>query len=226
MTDDDGATGSTISTVTVTSPGGPSVLASDAFQREVINGLGTADVGGPWTTSGGTTAFSVTGGTGRIRMATPGGTLNAYLDGAPQQAGDLRLSFASDKPATGSGVYVSVIGRRVAAIGAYQAKIVLRAGGTVGISLVRVNASGGAEVALQAAINVPGLAYVAGDRLNVRLQVVGASPTTLNLKVWKAGTTEPSAWQRTATDSTAGLDRPPEEWGFAPTSPVRAPMPR
>lgn len=205
VTDDDGATGSTISTVTVTSPGGPSVLASDAFQREVINGLGTADVGGPWTTSGGSTAFSVTGGTGRIRMATPGGTLNAYLDGAPQQAGDLRLSFASDKPATGSGVYVSVIGRRVAAIGAYQAKIVLRAGGTVGISLVRVNASGGAEVALQAAINVPGLAYVAGDRLNVRLQVVGASPTTLNLKVWKAGTTEPSAWQRTATDSTAGL---------------------
>ena len=205
VTDDDGATGSTMSTVTVTSPGGPSVLASDAFQRDVVNGLGTADVGGPWSTSGSSTAYSVTGGMGRIRMATLGGTLNAYLDGAPQQAGDLRLGFAADKPATGSGVFISVIGRRVAAVGAYQAKIVLRAGGAVGISLVRVNASGGAEVALQAAINVPGLTYVAGDRLNVRLQVVGASPTTLNLKVWKAGSTEPSAWQRTATDSTVGL---------------------
>ncbi len=73
------------------------------------------------------------------------------------------------------------------------------------ISLVRVNSTGGAETTLQPAINLPGLTYAAGDRLNVRFQAAGASPTALNLKVWKVGTAEPSAWQRTVTDSTAGL---------------------
>lgn len=205
VTDDDGATASTTSTVTVTAPGGPAVVASDAFEREVATGLGSADVGGAWTFTGAASSYSVTGGTGRLRLATLGGTLNAYLDGASQQAGDLRLSIGVDKPATGSGIFISAIGRRVAVAGAYQAKIVLRVSGAVGISLVRVNSSGGSEVALSPAINVPGLTYAVGDRLNVRLQTTGTSPTTLNLKVWKAGTPEPAEWQRTATDSTAEL---------------------
>lgn len=205
VTDDDGATGSTTAEVTVADPGGPAVVASDAFGREVVNGLGSADVGGAWTFTGAASSYSVTGGTGRLRMATLGGTLNANLDGASQQAGDLRITIGVDKPPTGSGIFLSVIGRRVALTGAYQAKIVLRVGGAVGISLVRVNSSGGSEVALTPSINVPGLAYAAGDRLNVRLQTIGTSPTTLNLKVWKVGTPEPAAWQRTATDSTSAL---------------------
>lgn len=205
VTDDDGATAMTSTSVTVTDPGGPGVLASDAFEREVSGGLGTADTGGAWTTTGAASAYSVTSGTGRLRMTTPGGMLNAYLDGAPQQAGDLRFSFAADKAATGSGTFISAIGRRVATAGAYQAKIVLRSSGAVGVSLVRVNSSGGGEVTLQSAINVPGLTLTAGERLEVRLQVLGTSPTTLNLKVWKAGTPEPTTWQRTATDATAAL---------------------
>jgi hypothetical protein len=39
----------------------------------------------------------------------------------------------------------------------------------------------------------------------VRLEVRGASPTTVRAKVWKQGTTEPVTWQRTATDTTSGL---------------------
>lgn len=205
VTDDDGATATTATSVTVTDPGGTGVLASDTFERQVTAGLGTADTGGAWTTTGTASPYSVANGTGRLRMAAPGMTLNAYLDGAPQQAGDLRLGFTADKVATGSGTFVSVIGRRIATVGAYQAKIVHRSTGAVGVSLVRVNSTGGGEVVLQSAINVPGLTLAAGERLEVRLQVLGASPTTMNLKVWKAGTAEPAAWQRTATDSTAGL---------------------
>lgn len=205
VTDDDGATASTTAAVTVTDPGAPAVIASDAFGREVVNGLGSADVGGSWTFTGASSSYSVTGGTGRLRMATLGGTLSAFLDGASAPSGDLRFSIGVDKPPTGSGIFISAVGRRVPLVGAYQAKIVLRVGGAVGISLVRVNTSGGGEVALTPAINIPGLVYAAGDRLDVRLQVIGGSPTTLNLKVWKTGTPEPAAWQRTATDATAGL---------------------
>jgi hypothetical protein len=35
--------------------------------------------------------------------------------------------------------------------------------------------------------------------------VTGASPTTLKVKVWRAGQSEPSGWQVTATDSTSTL---------------------
>lgn len=205
VTDDDGATASATSTVSVTGPGDSGVLARDAFERRVINGFGTADVGGPWTTTGSGTSYAVDVGTGQLRLASPGGTLNAYLEQVSASAGDLRFSFAADKPATGSGIFLSAIGRRVPGAGAYQAKIVLRSSGAVGVSLVRVDAGGGSEVTLQSAINLPGVTYVPGDRMNVRLQVLGTSPTTLNLKVWKVGSTEPSVWQRTATDSTAAL---------------------
>ncbi len=40
VTDDDGATHTATSTVTVTEPGGPAILASDTFEREVSNGFG------------------------------------------------------------------------------------------------------------------------------------------------------------------------------------------
>jgi len=49
------------------------------------------------------------------------------------------------------------------------------------------------------------MSYAAGDRLRMRLQVSGTSPTQLSGKVWKVGTTEPSGWQVVGTDSTAAL---------------------
>ncbi|MDO8122556.1 RHS repeat-associated core domain-containing protein [Isoptericola sp. b490] len=44
-----------------------------------------------------------------------------------------------------------------------------------------------------------------GDRLRVRVQVEGASPTTIRAKVWKVGDGEPSTWQVQTTDATSGL---------------------
>jgi len=75
-----------------------------------------------------------------------------------------------------------------------------------------VDASGSVKLQLQRGTNtvllgttVPGLTYSSGDRLQFRVQVTGLSPTTIRATVWKAGTTEPVAWQLTATDSTAAL---------------------
>jgi hypothetical protein len=43
------------------------------------------------------------------------------------------------------------------------------------------------------------------DRLNLRVQALGRSPTMLRARVWKVGHSEPIAWQVSATDPTAGL---------------------
>ena len=53
------------------------------------------------------------------------------------------------------------------------------------------------------AVVVPGLTYVAGDKINIRFVVDGIGTTALKVKVWAAGTSEPAAWLVNTTDSTA-----------------------
>ncbi|WP_104083485.1 PKD domain-containing protein [Cryobacterium sp. Y11] len=198
------ATDSTTRAVAPASPPDLTVLATDAFTRTVTNGLGTALSGGPWTTTGSASMYSVTG-TGRIRLATPGTTANGLLGQVSTTASDVLFTVSVDKTPTGTGTYVSANGRNVVGVGAYRAKVVLRSTGVVGLSLVRVNSSGGGEVTLQAATNAPGVSFLAGDQLKVRLQVTGTSPTTIRAKVWKLGSEEPVTWQRSITDATAAL---------------------
>ncbi|MHA7145106.1 PKD domain-containing protein [Arthrobacter sp. TmT3-37] len=204
VTDNAGQTAATTRSLTVTTPGQPVGLATDTFSRTVTNGFGTAEVGGSWTTTGTSSRYSVSD-TGRVVFSTPGVTNNAYLAGVSSTATDLRMTVSADKRATGNGIYVSPIARRVLGAGSYQAKIVLRSTGAVGLSLARANATGGSEVVLQPAIDVPGLTLAAGDILAVRVQASGTNPTTLRAKVWKSGSAEPAAWQRSVTDTTAGL---------------------
>jgi PKD repeat protein len=47
--------------------------------------------------------------------------------------------------------------------------------------------------------------YTAGEKLSIALSVRGTSPTSLALKVWRTGTTEPTSPQLQATDTTAAL---------------------
>src|SRR4029453_13091364 len=112
VTDNGAATGST--TQAVSPVAGTATLAVDTFSRTIANGLGTADVGGQWTTTGSAANYSVSGGTGRLRIASAGTGNNAYLGIASSSATDLYVEIATDKPATGSGLYVSAVGRRVA----------------------------------------------------------------------------------------------------------------
>lgn len=203
VTDNLGATATTTRTVTATAPPQPGSLAADTFTRTVSGGFGTADAGGAWTTTGSTTSYSVSAGAGRIRFATPGITNAASLSSVSSDATDLTFRVSSDKAASGSGTYVTAVGRRVGSTAAYQAKVVMRADGRATIALERT--AGSAVTVISPGILVPGLTMAAGESLTVRISVVGVSPTTVQAKVWKTGTTEPSAWLRTVTDSTAGL---------------------
>ena len=205
-TDNAGATATTARQVTVGTVA-PAPLASDAFGRTLTNGFGSADVGGAWTSTGTSSNSSVSGGSGRMRIATAGSGNNVYLNGVSSSATDLYLTFATDKPASGSGVYLSAIGRRVSGAGEYRAKLLLTSNGSVALSLIRTTSTG-AETTIASALTIPGLNYAVGDKLAMRLQVTGTGPTTIRAKVWELGTAEPTTWQRTVTDATAALQVP------------------
>jgi PKD repeat protein len=204
VTDNRGATASATRTVEVAAPA-PANVAADAFGRTLASGWGSADTGGAWTLRGSSSNFSVADGAGRIRMNTPGAGPGASLASVSAAGTDTSVRFSLDKPATGGGIYVDVIGRRVGTTGQYFATARVTSTGAVVLQAQR--AVGSTETVLRQS-TISGLTYAAGQQLQVRLQVTGTAPTTVRAKIWPAGTDEPADWQVSATDSTAGLQVP------------------
>ncbi|WP_241992067.1 LamG-like jellyroll fold domain-containing protein [Cryobacterium lyxosi] len=199
VTDNDGATDTTTRSVTVSAPMPvPTGIATDAFTRDVSSGLGSADVGGAWTTTGRVSNYAVTAGAAHMSVAA-GGTANGYLVGVSSESTDVTVTTSLQQATTGAGTYVSLIGRRVGTDD-YRARVKVLATGAVQLQLMR----GGTT--LQAS-TIDGLSYATNDQLHVRLQVFGTAPTTIRAKVWAAGTTEPTTWPLSRTDATATLQQ-------------------
>lgn len=204
ITDDGGATSTTTRTVTATAPPQPGSLAADDFGRSVAAGWGSAPTGGVWSITGSLSHFSVGAGTGNIRLPA-GASGSVYLAGVQATTADVRATASLDKLVVGGSAYISTIARRVPSAGAYQAKAVVATTGRVTLGLVRVNAAGGAEVAIRPAVVVPGLTAAPGTPMSMRVRAVGTNPTTLEARVWPAGTAEPATWTISGTDATAAL---------------------
>jgi len=200
VTDDDGATGAVTKSVTVSVPVGP--LAKDAFGRTVTDGWGTADTGGAWTRYGTASIFSVTGGAGQMRVVKGASGPRVALQSIGSKATRATVKVSADKVANGGGSFVS-LGGRATGTNDYRAKVKIAANGALTLYLVRV--VNNAETTLGSTNLGSAFTYTAGSTLQLKLEVTGTAPTTLRAKVWKTSQTEPTAWQLTRTDSTAGL---------------------
>jgi hypothetical protein len=185
-------------------PVAPQTLAADAFSRSVTSGFGTADVGGSWSVSGSSSNVSVAGGAGRIIARTAATGQGVSLTTPRTTRADMSVTWSVDKPATGGGIYLYTLARRVVGEGDYRTKIRLLSNSSVSLAVDRAD-SAGVETNILRATTVPGLTYAAGDQLRLRTQVVGTSPTTLHAKVWRAGTPEPATWLLSGTDATPVL---------------------
>jgi PKD repeat protein len=204
--DDDQDTGTVSHDITVQAQPVVVQLAADAFGRTTTNSWGTADQGGAWTLNGNATNFSVGGGLGSIKMPSAGSGPSVFLGGISSDDTDVQVSVSLDVAPVGgtAGVDQGILLRRIAAVGDYRAKVRFVPGGAVRLGLYRTD-SAGAQTAVVAEQTVTGLTYAAGDVLNIRAEAFGTSPTTLRAKLWRQGTTEPTAWMVSGTDSTAAL---------------------
>ncbi len=191
------STSTTTSSSTTTLPT-PVSRELDTFERTVSSGWGVSDFGGPWSTSP-AGSFSVDGSVGRF--ATAAGTSRlALLTATPAIDTDLQVTVSNDKPATGSGLYLSVIARAVPGASDYRTVVRTRSDGRVSLRLDR-----GTSPTIAGEVLVPGLVAEPGQQLRVRVQAVGAVPTTLRAKLWPADTAEPSGWLVQTTDNTPAL---------------------
>ncbi len=203
VTDNQGAGGTATRSAVVTAPPANDPFAADAFARTVAAGWGTADRGGAWAVTGVATKYSVTTGTASM-TAKAGETDAAVLPAVSSSDSDIRVTLATDRLATGNGSYVSVIGRRVGTNLEYQAKLRVRADGSVAVSLLALNGSP-TVITLRPEVVATGVSAAGGAKVTARVQVTGTSPTTFRMKVWPAAATEPAAWQVSIADSVAGL---------------------
>ncbi len=204
VTDDDGATGTANGTVTVTAPPANAVLAADVFGRTTTNGFGTADTGGPWSVSGGSSNFAVNNGTGAITLGVGGASRTAYLNSVSTAPFDGSVTVSADKIANGGGMYLSLVGRR-ADNNDYRAKVKIGSNGAVSLYLVRV--INDSQTTLGGPVNIAGLTMGVNDPIVIRLKLDGTAPTTISGKVWRASGTEPATWNLTVSDSTAALQK-------------------
>ena len=211
--DGEGAPGTTSRALTVTAQPPVTRVAADSFTRTVTGGWGTADSGGPWTLSGDLTSFSVNGSAGLVRLAVGAGP-TAILKQVSTTSVSLTGTVSLDKRPTGTAVGIWVLGRWVPNAGNYRAQVRVGTSGDVSVALARFSPS--AQVTLQPAAVVPGLAFTPGTPLAVRVEVTGTSPTTVRARVWQQGSPEPSTWVRSVTDSTAGF-QVAGGVGFAPS---------
>ncbi|MCU1543732.1 MAG: hypothetical protein JWM50_1597 [Microbacteriaceae bacterium] len=198
VTDDDGATGSTSRSVAVTGggTGGPTPLASDTFERQSTSGWGNAQIGGTWAGAIGTN-FVVNGGSGAA-LHTASATRRSLLSAISTLSADVSVKISVDKLTTGGGVSAGAIGRQGTS-GFYQGRLRFLPDATVGLQLLSSSST------VLANTTIPGLTYLPGSAIALRVQVTGTNPTSLRAKTWAAGGAEPAAWQLTATDATAAL---------------------
>lgn len=195
VTDDRGGSTAITQQVTVARPAAAPVV-SDTFTRTVaVGGWGLPDLGGAWTHSGGSAAFSVADGKGSVSL-TPSATRTARL-GLSTTDATIRVSVAADAVATGGAATATVIGRHVGTF-SYSARLRFEVGGGVRLYLLRD------EVALGSYL-MSGVTYTPGTALTVAVSVTGTSPTTLAAKVWRTAETEPVTWQVSASDSTPAM---------------------
>lgn len=199
-------------TATVASSTPTSILVSDAFARTVSGGWGTADVGGPWRIDADViSAFSVDGGLGRI-VATSTRPRNVVAtDGYGLNVTGL-VSFGIDRMPDNPGRFytVQVYARRDDRLtdGDNYYRFRVRAFGT-GAMDARVEKNVNGVLAWVTDLTAITPRWAPGQRYWIRWECAGTSPaTSLRIRVWADGSTEPTAWQIDVPVSEPALDVP------------------
>lgn len=180
----------------------------DTFSRTETGRFGVADVGGEWRVyPGNKGGLGVIDGLGRI-AAKPGGGPSAIMETVAATDVDLHALVSTATAVAdglGSGLYVSLVGRRRAYGLQYSGKVSIKNGGVVGISVARITGSGTSDVDL--AQKLTGIVVLPNEAVHARFQFVGTNPTRLRGKLWTRDEPEPDAWDVEATDTTPELQQ-------------------
>jgi hypothetical protein len=176
-------------------------IALDAFGRSVTDGWGSADTGGAYTLTGAAADFDVDGSIGTMSVPANASRTASLLSTLVRDV-DVTARFALSAVPVGDTVNGILRGRRIDASNRYGAVALVDTAGAVTVAVDRL--VGGVNTIL-GSFAATGVTLVAGTYLRVRFQVSGAYPTTLRVRAWLDGDSEPTTWASEQTDSSAAL---------------------
>jgi glucose/arabinose dehydrogenase len=179
-------------------------VGGDSFSRPASQGWGAAEDGGRWLSTGGPGRLTVSNHVGLVLIPRDGAGTGAALSDASARDVDVRVRVRVDRRASGGPSYAYLVVRSNDG-DEYRPKLMFQPDGTVSVHAGRV--VDGLESSVAPAVRVPGLRYAADQFIWVRAQVTGTDPTTIRIKAWAAGATEPVAWQFVAADNRSELQR-------------------
>jgi hypothetical protein len=183
--------------------GPATVVARDAFGRDVTDGWGQADLGGRYTLSGGSQELDVESGLGVVLLSDPGTARSAHLADVAISDADLTFTVSFDQLPNGGGLYIYGLLRRIGTGAVYRPKIFVMPDGVV-YAHAGVRLSDG-ERSLGRPVRVADLSAVADRTIRVRTIATGRDPTTIRVKAWLSEEAEPDYWHFAVIDWTGSL---------------------
>lgn len=176
-------------TATACTPG-----AQDAFGRTVASGWGTADIGGAWTTSGGSASdYAAGSGYGSHTQSTVNVQRRSVL-ASPGVDFDIYVDITTSATATGGSLAGGPISRSPDVSNFFHARLEFTTANAIILTLRKRIAGSETELDTYTAA----FTHTPGTFVRVRFQGTG---TALKAKVWLASKGEPGVWQVEATDS-------------------------
>ncbi|PQZ91102.1 hypothetical protein CQ018_14145 [Arthrobacter sp. MYb227] len=172
-------------------------VVSDSMSRTQASGWGKASSAVSYISNG--SEFSVNGSRALIALPASGKTSGVN---ASYKLQDLVATYkvSTNKLATsGAGIYSSLHARKSTA-GDYRATLRISPQGVSYLELNRWTSKGMKSLTNPVKL---GFNVAANKQVNMKLEVAGKPAVSVRAKAWPVGTTEPTAWTTSATDSTS-----------------------
>ncbi len=174
------------------------LVAADLFERNVADGLGTANTGGKYGDLRNGASLSVHNGAAHLDGVSLGKSTAFWLPAVNVADVNQETTLRMDTVPSGRmGLYFATESRRQSNGDAYRAKAVVETGGSVRLSASRVR--GGIETPLGSTNT--NLKLSTNSKWHVEARVAGTNPVQILERVWIDGAAKPD-WQLSLVDST------------------------
>ncbi len=177
-----------------------STYVYDSFNRTTEDSWGLAHLGGAYTMLYGASAneaFSTQNDEGLIKLDS-GTNREVHLKYVNALNSETTLQLSSDQVIS---PYqdIFIINRFINTGAMYRLRVRILSSGQVETQVIKANQGSWSAFPKETISN---LTYTANDKLNVKFQVIGQTPTLLRAKIWHENDSEPNNWSVVALDST------------------------
>jgi RHS repeat-associated protein len=170
------------------------IFVRDTFSRSATDGWGTADTGGPYSSTN--ADFDVNGSIGTINLASATNR-NAYLTGVSAADQEVLLKVNVDKLAVGSSTFTWAYLRRQDSSNYYQARIIFDTDQKVRLLFGKTVAGTTTTIVNTATPET----HTTTAWYWMRARLSGTTSVNLKARLWRDGSAEPPSWTVDSTDA-------------------------